>query len=47
MKTQNFKSFPLIREPELISIQDLVSSFEQIADMPQNRACLSLDGVEE
>lgn len=47
MKTQNFASFPPIREPELTSIQELVSSFEQIADMPQNRGCLSWDGAEE
>lgn len=47
VKTQNYESFPPIRDPELISIQDLVSSFEQIADMPQNRGCLSWDGAEE
>lgn len=33
--------------PDLNSIQDLVCSFEQIADVPQNRGCLSWGGVEE
>lgn len=33
--------------PDLNSIQDLGCSFEQIADVPQNRGCLSWDGVEE
>lgn len=47
VKTQYLEGFRPIRDPELISIQDLVSSFEQIADMPQNRGCLSWDGAEE
>lgn len=36
---------PPFGDPALNSIQKLVSFFEQIADMPQNRGCLSWDRV--
>lgn len=36
---------PPFGDQDLNDIQKLVSFFEQIADMPQNRGCLSWDGV--
>lgn len=36
---------PPFGDPDLNGVQKLVSFFEQIADMPRNRGCLSWDGV--
>lgn len=44
-KSTKFVILPPFRDPALNNIQKLVSVFEQIADMPQNRGCLSWDGV--
>ncbi len=44
-KSTKFVILPPFRDPALNGIQKLVSFFEQIADMPQNRGCLSWDGA--
>lgn len=46
-KSAKFVILPPFGDPALNGIQKLVSFSEQIADLPQNRGCLSWDGVKE